>query len=1091
MNSASSFDRFERTSGITAFVVKVAQALWVLAILAGVAQAAPTAPRFGTFTEAQKALAQMEAAEEPSLEGHGWEADDSRAEELRLQLESHARGLRGGDPTDDDDTAHYARGRTLIINIFMDHNGGTWSTTEKETMAARNSVAKDHYFDNAPADANLRFDNQGTNGYWEYTVDLPYNIPEDGCTWAMTEDAAALLFGDADGDGVYVDDLTIWLQNWGGGFDNVLAMFQPADIIGRAFASFGYARTRIYTDDSPNVRAHEWGHLFGSCDEYTENGGCNDCGPCQSWYLPAVIDNENCEIAACGVPVPCIMNDNTFSGICSYTLGHWGWVDGDSNGLLDTVKRRLVGESYVNIYEMGNGGWFLWNNTGHGFSYSQTTSTWSVVGLRSPATADYDLDVFRDYEHRYKVASSVYFDQDVDFVVGDYNHTAESNEHIEVTRYEGASDNYRIHYESGTGVLFPDGVERAGSWGADGVVRVWDVPLFGGESVSFTLDVTSGTTDFGMSLFKSNGAEYFAGRSAAQWTRNAAGDGGTESWTYTVPADDVYGLVIFANNHADCDFTIQIGPAPLTLAEETPIASSLDLRLFNYDPNAVYWSFIGNRPAAADNTTVKLFNDSTYQTELETSNNYNGASPNNVDFIAVDYNHASGAIDYPRVIANVGAGTHRTEWEHDADIIAGTLPEVMWDAGHVGKVWDAHLTDGVPYLLRSYTTTIDQGIYFFRSGDGDYYKQRNAFASGANFRPPDFGEWASYTPTETDWHGIVQIVNDEGSGTYANWIGRKVSMTAEVTTSFNDEVQWGSGSAPANYWMAFGVRPSPSEAAAITLYGDDGYTYTTIKASDQTGAGVVNFVVGDYNHTPPETVYPRMWRTSGVGVMDVEMEGGTETLTFLGADPVSTTQVWPAGDVVEVFDVYLPANTNVRFQLNNVSGDMDLGMALFKSNGAAYYASPLNAVDQADAQTVGGNESFEYFSPAADYYGLVVFNQNDASGTFELIVGASGSTDAAVVSGAAAFDLAAAPNPFVDVSELRFSLPREERVTLAVYDATGRLVRRLMDGAVPAGTHVQRWDGRDDGGQRVAAGVYLARLQSSQEEMVRKLIRMK
>ncbi len=269
------------------------------------------------------------------------------------------------------------------------------------------------------------------------------------------------------------------------------------------------------------------------------------------------------------------MNNNTFSGICPYTLGHWGWVDDDSNGLLDTVKRRLVGEVYANIYEMGNGGWFLWNNTGHGFSYSQTTPTWSVAGLRSPATADYDMDVFRDYEHRYKVASSIYAGQEVDFVVGDYNHTAESNEHIEVTRYEGASDNYRIQYESGTGVLYPDGVERAGSWGGDSVVRVWDVPLFAGESVSFTLDVTSGTTDFGMSLFRSNGAEYFAGRASAQWTRNAAGDGGTETWTYTVPADDVYGLVIFANNHADSDFTIQIGPVPLTLQEETPIASSL------------------------------------------------------------------------------------------------------------------------------------------------------------------------------------------------------------------------------------------------------------------------------------------------------------------------------------------------------------------------------------------------------------------------------------------------------------------------------------------------------------------------------------
>ncbi len=278
------------------------------------------------------------------------------------------------------------------------------------------------------------------------------------------------------------------------------------------------------------------------------------------------------------------------------------------------------------------------------------------------------------------------------------------------------------------------------------------------------------------------------------------------------------------------------------------------------------------------------------------------------------------------------------------------MPISSWVAGHVGKVWDALLTDGIPYKLRSYSGTIDQGLYVFRSGDGDYYKQRNVFASAANFRSAADGEWLSYTPTETDWHGVVQIVNDEGDGSYINWLGREVAMTADSRTSYADEVQWGTGSAPAQLlaWRSAFVPPPARPRRSLS-------TETTATRSARSrpairsGSGVVNFVVGDYNHMAAETVYPRMWRSAGVGAMDVEMEGGTETLTFLGVNPVSTTQSWPAGDVVEVFDVYLPANANVHFQLNNVSGNMDLGMALFKSNGAAYYASPLNAVDQADA----------------------------------------------------------------------------------------------------------------------------------------------
>lgn len=1052
--------------------------------------AAPKAPTYGTFTDAQKAAARMQSVSEEGKNLHAEELPLS-AEELRM--EEQAAMLRA---SDDNDTAHYKRGRTLVINLFINHTNGTWSTTEIQDKAARNSVAKDYYADNAPANANVSFDNQGTNGYWEYTANLAYAITADTTfTYSVIDDAIADVgFGDGDGDGVRIDDITIWLQNWGGGWDNVILLAQPADLTGRATASYSYAYTKIYTDDSANVRAHEWGHLFGACDEYEEGGECNggiDCGACQSTYLTSIINNSNCELAGCPSHVSCLMINNTFSNICPYTLEHWGWEDDDANGQLDLVKRRVLGNTFANIYELWNGGWFLWNSTSHGMVYNQETTTWAVVGLRSPATADYDLQMFGENSHRYEYASSAYGGQLIDFVVGDYNHNSVGNEHIEVTRFSGAADNYRMNYESGATMLFPDGVDRAGSWGAESVVRIWDVPLFGGETVSFTLDVTSGTTDFGMSLFRSNGDSYWVGRSSAVWTRDAAGDGGTETWTYTVPADDVYGLVIFANNFADSDYTIQIGPTPAALAEETPFNSGLDLRLFNYDPNASYWSFVGNRPDAGTNTTVRLFNDSTYQTELEISDDYNAAAPpNNSDFIAVDYNHVSTVPDYLRVIRESGGGTHRTEWEHDADIIAGIIPSTSWIAGHVGKVWDALLTDGVSYMLRSYSGAIDQGIYIFRSGDGDYYKQRGDFEAAANFRSAAEGEWVSYTATETDWHGVVQIVNDEGAGSYSNWFGRKVSLVNDIPQTHSDEVQWGSGLVGAGFWHAFGVRPSPGEAASISLYGDDGYTISTLKASDQSGTGVVNFVVGDYNHSPVGTVYPRMWRTTGTGALDVEFDGGSEELTYLGAAPVSATYNWPAGDVVEAIDVFLPANQNVHFQLNNVSGSMDLGMALFKSNGAEYYATPTSAVDQSDANGVGGNESFDYFAPAADWYGLVIYNQNDAAGQFEIIVGGATSVDAAVGTGAATFELAASPNPFNEGSDLRFSMPQEGDVQLIVYDATGRLVRELVNGPASAGHHVKRWDGRDDSGQRVAAGVYFARLQSATEKRVQKLIRM-
>ena len=71
---------------------------------------------------------------------------------------------------------------------------------------------------------------------------------------------------------------------------------------------------------------------------------------------------------------------------------------------------------------------------------------------------------------------------------------------------------------------------------------------------------------------------------------------------------------------------------------------------------------------------------------------------------------------------------------------------------------------------------------------------------------------------------------------------------------------------------------------------------------------------------------------------------------------------------------------------------------------------------------------------------------------------------------------APAPNPLVGRSTFTFELPRTQSVRLAIHDVSGRQVRMLMDGELPAGSHQGPWDGTDDQGRSVAAGVYFARL---------------
>ncbi|MCP4544944.1 MAG: hypothetical protein GY835_00605 [bacterium] len=72
--------------------------------------------------------------------------------------------------------------------------------------------------------------------------------------------------------------------------------------------------------------------------------------------------------------------------------------------------------------------------------------------------------------------------------------------------------------------------------------------------------------------------------------------------------------------------------------------------------------------------------------------------------------------------------------------------------------------------------------------------------------------------------------------------------------------------------------------------------------------------------------------------------------------------------------------------------------------------------------------------------------------------------------------LVAAPNPFNPTTEIRFTLEASAHAILSVHDSSGRLIRVLRDATLPAGRHLQSWDGRNDRGDALPSGIYLARL---------------
>lgn len=83
------------------------------------------------------------------------------------------------------------------------------------------------------------------------------------------------------------------------------------------------------------------------------------------------------------------------------------------------------------------------------------------------------------------------------------------------------------------------------------------------------------------------------------------------------------------------------------------------------------------------------------------------------------------------------------------------------------------------------------------------------------------------------------------------------------------------------------------------------------------------------------------------------------------------------------------------------------------------------------------------------------------------------------------------PNVFHSHCIIEFALPGPSITTLDIYDKTGRLIRKLLDERLEKGYYSKRWDGKDNMGSKVSAGVYFARLAAGNFVDTKMIIRLR
>jgi len=78
--------------------------------------------------------------------------------------------------------------------------------------------------------------------------------------------------------------------------------------------------------------------------------------------------------------------------------------------------------------------------------------------------------------------------------------------------------------------------------------------------------------------------------------------------------------------------------------------------------------------------------------------------------------------------------------------------------------------------------------------------------------------------------------------------------------------------------------------------------------------------------------------------------------------------------------------------------------------------------------------------------------------------------------------------PFRSDLKLELSLRRTGPVSLDVFDPSGRRVRALRSGSLPAGRTQVTWDGKLESGRQAASGIYFIQLRTEDGSLRRRVV---
>ncbi|MEA3432003.1 MAG: C25 family cysteine peptidase [candidate division WOR-3 bacterium] len=286
-------------------------------------------------------------------------------------------------------------------------------------------------------------------------------------------------------------------------------------------------------------------------------------------------------------------------------------------------------------------------------------------------------------------------------------------------------------------------------------------------------------------------------------------------------------------------------------------------------------------------------------------------------------------------------------------------------------------------------------------------------------------------------------------------------------------------------------------SASQSVIGEDGVDYTTVlldRDSVWVEANEVEKITaefggtngGDYVILAPPGPKPRL--------MVEEANGSSfETVGSIRGRENPSYEVLP-------LTVSSPEEVSLRFTFTDVSQRLDY-IRFGKRNNAPYHIKPcpLVAATHSDIGSVKqklliDDENYAELLPCdtitlefavVDIEPGWVRDFVFVSNGYYVTEGKGGS-QTAYSSIPLVHSLSLYPNPAKNDMNIRFGIPREEKVSLKIYDVSGREVKMLVDDRLEAGYHIIKLDS-----ENLPSGIYFARLVTNNYEATKKLVLMK